>query len=68
MPGEGLRIVLQRGDEAGTRAKVQGGLRPTRHTLPAKPNVGGKSLTSDDPKASSTEDGGRGGLGPGPLA
>ena len=65
---EGLRTCHRgRGDEAGTRAKVQGwGFFPTdalyQLHVPKDANP-----STDDPKASSTVIGGRGGLGPGLL-
>ena len=37
----------------------------TRHTLPAKPNVGGKAPMAADPKASSTAESGKGAPGRG---
>ena len=62
MPGKGL-CLSERGDKARTRDKVQGELGPYQAHDASQTERGGKSPTSDDPKASSTEEGGRGGLG-----
>ena len=43
----------------GRGLKYREGWVPTRHTLPAKLNVGGKTPASADPKASSTAESGK---------
>ena len=64
MPGEGLRLRTrrrERGDEAGIRANVQGGMVSYQAHATACTDVWGKDPTTENPKASSTCANGEGG-------
>ena len=67
--GEVLRIGHRgRGDEAGTRAKVQGHLGVKRRTHSTCLNNHGEQPRPQTPRPPSTNKVGRGGLGPGLFA